>query len=372
MPNPSRIALVLTSSSSSSARERPVGERCVYPWAPTSWPGGDDVAHPVGVHLGDTAGHEERRRQATAVEQAKQLGHADVGAVRAHREQPRLRRGVRVARQPHLLGIEVEREGDGAAGARRPGHGATAAAARPMTRSSSSHGYGSISPFVSFTEATDQPVHGAVELELIVRVEDHGIDLPPVVGRPRTSRADRPRGIDDAPLRLRAGRCTTMNVALDFVRIPLDLAGRPTRPGGRPASSRACRSSSSCAFLSSQASPSCSTAGHRRTRRAGSGRASCMAQTSHCHARSIAVAYAVAGPNSRRGPAVTRATADHWVGLLAFTTCPEIPVATAIFRLRLHLRDNDRDDRTHLVGFPTRRSVPLTCTVLPSSSRQSS
>ena len=103
--------------------------------------GRDDVAHPVGVHLRHAAGDEERRRKPAPVEQAQQLRDADVRAVGAHRQEPRLGRGVRVARQPHLLGIEIEREGDGAAGARRPAQRAAAAATTSLTRCvSTDHG----------------------------------------------------------------------------------------------------------------------------------------------------------------------------------------------------------------------------------------
>ena len=162
---------------------------------------GDDVAHPVGVHLGDTAGHEERRRQAAAVEQAKQLGHTDVGAVGAHREQPRLRRGVRVARQPHLLGIEVEREGDGAAGARRPGHGTTTAGAARWPGRRSPTGTARIRRSCPSPRPPTSPSPGG---RTGTDRRRHGIDLPPAVGRPE--RAGRPtRGIDDAPLRLELG-----------------------------------------------------------------------------------------------------------------------------------------------------------------------
>src|SRR6476646_4266460 len=185
VPHPSRIALVLTSSSSSSARERPVGERCVYPWAPTSCP----------------AATMSRTRSGCI--SATRPGTKNVAG--SPRRSSRRRSGRPKARSL--------RDGDG-----RPIDGQIirlprvwlGAAARLLHR-----GHG-------------PPRHGDVELELIARVEDHGIDLPPAVGR--SERAGRPaRGIDDAPLWLELGDADD-ECRADFVRAPLDLAGRPDGP----------------------------------------------------------------------------------------------------------------------------------------------
>ena len=148
-----RLAELLLFLDSPERRRRPVRVAV----RPELVPGGDDVAHAIGMHLGDAARDEERRWKPAPVKQPQDLRDADVRAVGTHREQPRLGRCVRVARKPDLLGVEVKGECDGAAGARRPGHCATATAGRSIVRFLTPQGYGLLPP-PSSTEASAQPL----------------------------------------------------------------------------------------------------------------------------------------------------------------------------------------------------------------------
>src|SRR6059036_3621637 len=72
------------------------------------------------VVLGHPAGYIEGRADALGAEEAEEPRNADPRAVAALRHDPREVGGPRIAREPERLGVEVERQHDGAARALRP------------------------------------------------------------------------------------------------------------------------------------------------------------------------------------------------------------------------------------------------------------
>ncbi len=73
-------------------------------------PGGEDVADPVTVAFGVTAGNIERGRHAVPIQQVEEQRDGDLRAVGALRQHTRPVGVGRILAEPHLLGVEVERD----------------------------------------------------------------------------------------------------------------------------------------------------------------------------------------------------------------------------------------------------------------------
>ena len=82
----------------------------------------EDHLDPVGMVLGSPARHEERALEPRLLQRIEDLRHADLGAVAALAQHAGPVGIVRIARGPQRLGVEIEGQHDGAAGAVRPGH----------------------------------------------------------------------------------------------------------------------------------------------------------------------------------------------------------------------------------------------------------
>ena len=76
----------------------------------------------ISVVFGDPAGNEEGGRHMRLCEKLEELGHSALCAIKTLRQYPQTLGVIRIAREPHGFGVEVESPGHGDARAVRPCH----------------------------------------------------------------------------------------------------------------------------------------------------------------------------------------------------------------------------------------------------------
>src|ERR1043166_7723749 len=89
-------------------------------------PGGQDLAHALGVALRHPSRHEEGLAQVVPLEQLEDQGHGDLRAVGALGEHTGTIGVGRIVTDPDLLGVEVKREGNRSPSAPGPARHPTA------------------------------------------------------------------------------------------------------------------------------------------------------------------------------------------------------------------------------------------------------